>query len=320
MKEVVIVEALRTPVGSFNGSLSNIPAHDLGSILIKEIVKRLSIDPSEVSETIIGQVLTSGQGQNPARQAHLNAGLDKSAPSLSINQVCGSGLRAVSLAAQHIKLGEAKIILAGGQESMSMSPHIANMRFGKKMGNSTLEDSMIKDGLWDAFYDYHMGNTAENVAEKWQISRKQQDEFAVSSQNKAEKAQEKGSFDDEIVPVEIILKRDKKIFEKDEYIKKNVSFDSISKLRPAFQKDGTVTAANSSGLNDGAAIIAITDIETAKEKNLNILGKIVSYASVGLDPRYMGMGPVEASKKALSIAKWKVNDLDLIEANEAFAA
>ena len=320
MKEVVIVEALRTPVGSFNGSLSNFPAHDLGSILIKEIVKRLSIDPSEVSETIIGQVLTSGQGQNPARQAHLNAGLDKSAPSLSINQVCGSGLRAVSLAAQHIKLGEAKIILAGGQESMSMSPHIANMRFGKKMGNSTLEDSMIKDGLWDAFYDYHMGNTAENVAEKWQISRKQQDEFAVSSQNKAEKAQEKGSFDDEIVPVEIILKRDKKIFEKDEYIKKNVSFDSISKLRPAFQKDGTVTAANSSGLNDGAAIIAITDIETAKEKNLNILGKIVSYASVGLDPRYMGMGPVEASKKALSIANWKVNDLDLIEANEAFAA
>ena len=320
MKEVVIVEALRTPVGSFNGSLSNIPAHDLGSILIKEIVKRLSIDPSEVSETIIGQVLTSGQGQNPARQAHLNAGLDKSAPSLSINQVCGSGLRAVSLAAQHIKLGEAKIILAGGQESMSMSPHIANMRFGKKMGNSTLEDSMIKDGLWDAFYDYHMGITAENVAEKWQISRKQQDEFAVSSQNKAEKAQEKGSFDDEIVPVEIILKRDKKIFEKDEYIKKNVSFDSISKLRPAFQKDGTVTAANSSGLNDGAAIIAITDIETAKEKNLNILGKIVSYASVGLDPRYMGMGPVEASKKALSIANWKVNDLDLIEANEAFAA
>ena len=320
MKEVVIVEALRTPVGSFNGSLSNIPAHDLGSVLIKEIVKKLSIDPSEVSETIIGQVLTAGQGQNPARQAHLNAGLHKSSPSLSVNQVCGSGLRAVSLGTQHIKLGEAKIILAGGQESMSMSPHLSNLRFGKKMGNSILEDSMIKDGLWDAFYDYHMGITAENIAEKWQISRKQQDEFAVFSQNKAEKALENGSFNDEIVPVEIISKKDKILFDKDEYIKKNVTIESISRLRPAFKKDGTVTAANSSGLNDGAAIIALTDLETAKEKNFNILGKIVSYASVGLDPRFMGMGPVEASKKALSLANWKVDELDLIEANEAFAA
>jgi len=320
MNDVVVVEALRTPVGSFNGSLSALPAHDLGSIVIKEIIKRLGTDPNEISETILGQVLTSGQGQNPARQAHINAGLNIKSPALSINQVCGSGLRAVCIAAQHIKLNEAKIILAGGQENMSMSPHICNMRLGKKMGNAALEDSMIKDGLWDAFYDYHMGMTAENVAEKWQISRNEQDSFAVKSQNKAEKALKSDKFKDEIVPIEIKTKRDITLFEHDEYIKKNVQIETISKLKPAFKQNGTVTAGNSSGINDGAAILALTDYETAKSKNLNILGKIVSYASVGLDPKIMGMGPVEASRKALSLANWKVKDLDLVEANEAFAA
>jgi acetyl-CoA C-acetyltransferase len=273
-----------------------------------------------VSETILGQVLTAGQGQNPARQAHINAGLPQEASAWSINQVCGSGLRAVALGAQHIMLGDASIIAAGGQENMSMSPHVANLRQGHKMGDMKFIDSMIKDGLWDAFNGYHMGQTAENVAEKWQISREQQDEFAVASQNKAEAAQKAGKFKDEIVPFTVKTRKGDIVVENDEYIRHGASLESMQKLRPAFTKEGSVTAGNASGINDGAAGVLLMTADEAEKRGIEPLARIASYATAGLDPSIMGVGPIHASRKALEKAGWKVGDLDLVEANEAFAA
>ena len=320
MKHVVITAASRTPVGSFNGAFSKVPAQDLGATAIKKAVKQSNIEPAEVSETILGQVLNAGQGQNPARQAHIQANLSVHSPAWSVNQVCGSGLRAVAIGSQHILLGDADIVVAGGQESMSLSPHLAHIRSGQKMGNFHFIDSMIKDGLWDAFNGYHMGVTAENVAQKWQISRREQDIFAQKSQEKAQRAQTDGKFFDEIAPVE--LKSHGKIMtvDKDEYIKPNVTLESLEKLRPAFEKEGTVTAGNASGINDGAAIVILMTEEEASKRGISPLARIVSYASMGLDPKIMGMGPVSASRKALEKANWQVKDLDLIEANEAFAA
>lgn len=320
MTDVVIVSAARTAVGSFNGSFANTPAHDLGSAVLEEIVARAGIDKSEVSETILGQVLTAAQGQNPARQAHVNAGLPIESAAWGINQVCGSGLRAVALGAQHILLGDTNIVAAGGQENMSMSPHCQDLRKGQKMGDLKLVDSMIKDGLWDAFNGYHMGQTAENVAEKWQISRDQQDEFAVASQNKAEAAQKAGKFKDEIVPFTIKARKGDIIVDADEYIRHGATLDAMQKLRPAFTKDGSVTAANASGINDGAAAVLLMSAEEAEKRGLTPLARIASYATAGLDPSIMGVGPIYASRKALEKASWKAEDLDLIEANEAFAA
>lgn len=320
MTDVVIVSAARTAVGSFNGSFANTPAHDLGSAVLEEIVARAGIDKSEVSETILGQVLTAAQGQNPARQAHVNAGLPIESAAWGINQVCGSGLRAVALGAQHILLGDANIVAAGGQENMSMSPHCQDLRKGQKMGDLKLVDSMIKDGLWDAFNGYHMGQTAENVAEKWQISRDQQDEFAVASQNKAEAAQKAGKFKDEIVPFTIKARKGDIVVDADEYIRHGATLDAMQKLRPAFTKDGSVTAANASGINDGAAAVLLMSAEEAEKRGLTPLARIASYATAGLDPSIMGVGPIYASRKALEKASWKAEDLDLIEANEAFAA
>lgn len=320
MTNVVIASAARTAVGSFNGSFANTPAHDLGSAAIEAVVDRAGIDKAEVSETILGQVLTGGQGQNPARQAHINAGLPQESAAWGINQVCGSGLRAVALGAQHIQLGDADIVVAGGQESMSLSPHVAHMRSGQKMGDMKFVDSMIKDGLWDAFNGYHMGNTAENVAKQWQISRDQQDEFAVASQNKAEAAQKAGRFADEIAPFVVKHRKGDTTVDQDEYIRHGATIDAMQKLRPAFDKEGSVTAANASGINDGAAATLLMSAENAEKRGVEPLARIVSYATAGLDPSIMGVGPIYASRKALEKAGWKTSDLDLVEANEAFAA
>ena len=320
MTDVVIASAARTAVGSFSGSFANIPAHELGTAVLEAVVSRAGIDKSEVSETIMGQVLTAGQGQNPARQAHVNAGLPVEASAWGINQVCGSGLRAVALAAQHVQLGDASIVCAGGQENMSLSPHVANLRAGHKMGDVKYIDSMIKDGLWDAFNGYHMGQTAENVAEQWQISRDTQDAFALLSQNKAEAAQTAGKFTDEIVPFTVKSRKGDILVENDEYIRHGAIIENMQKLRPAFSKEGSVTAANASGINDGAAAALVMSAEDASKRGIEPLARIASYATAGLDPKIMGVGPIYASKKALEKAGWTVGDLDLVEANEAFAA
>ncbi len=320
MTNVVIVSAARTAVGSFLGSFANTPAHDLGAAVLEAIVARAGIDKSEVSETILGQVLTAGQGQNPARQAHVNAGLPIESAAWGINQVCGSGLRAVALGAQHIQLGDAAIVAAGGQENMSLSTHVAHLRAGHKMGDVKYIDSMIKDGLWDAFNGYHMGQTAENVAAKWQISRDMQDEFALASQNKAEAAQKAGKFADEIVPFTISTRKGDIVVDQDEYIRHGATLESMQKLRPAFTKDGSVTAANASGINDGAAAVLLMSADEAERRGLQPLARIASYATAGLDPAIMGVGPIHASRKALEKAGWSAQDLDLVEANEAFAA
>ena len=320
MTNVVIVSAARTAVGSFNGAFANTPAHDLGAAVIRAVVARAGIDAADVSETILGQVLTAGQGQNPARQAHINAGLPAESSAWSINQVCGSGLRAVALGAQHIQLGDSAIVVAGGQESMSLSPHVAHLRAGQKMGDMKFIDSMIKDGLWDAFNGYHMGQTAENVASQWQISREMQDTFAVASQNKAEAAQKAGKFADEIVPFVISTRKGDVTVDADEYIRHGATMEAMAKLKPAFAKDGSVTAANASGLNDGAAMVLLMSADEAAKRGLTPLALIASYATAGLDPSIMGVGPIHASRKALLKAGWKAADLDLVEANEAFAA
>ncbi len=321
MTSIVIVSAARTPVGSFLGSFANTPAHDLGRAVLEAVVERAGIDKADVSETILGQVLTAAQGQNPARQAHVNAGLPIESAAWGINQVCGSGLRAVALGAQHIMLGDADIVAAGGQENMSLSPHAAALRAGQKMGDMQYVDTMIRDGLWDAFNGYHMGQTAENVAERWQISREMQDEFALASQNKAEAAQKAGKFDEEITPFTVKTRKGDIVVDKDEYIRHGATLESLQKLRPAFKRDGgTVTAGNASGINDGAAAVLLMHADEAERRGLEPLARIASYATIGLDPAIMGVGPVGASRKALEKAGWKVDDLDLIEANEAFAA
>ena len=320
MTNVVIASAARTPVGSFLGSFSSTPAHDLGTAVIEAVVERAGVDKAEVSETILGQVLTAAQGQNPARQAAINAGLPKEASAWGINQVCGSGLRAVALGAQHIQLGDAAIVVAGGQESMSLSPHAQAIRGGQKMGDLMLVDTMIRDGLWDAFNGYHMGQTAENVAEQWQITREAQDEFAVGSQNKAEAAQKAGKFQDEIAAFTVKGRKGDTVVDQDEYIRHGATLDKMSGLRPAFAKDGTVTAANASGLNDGAAATLLMSADDAEKRGIEPLARIASYATAGLDPSIMGVGPIYASRKALEKAGWSVDDLDLVEANEAFAA
>lgn len=318
---VVIVSAARTPVGSFNGSLASLSASALGSIAIKAALARANVAPGDVSEVILGQVLTAAQGQGPARQASVGAGIPVDAPAWSMNQICGSGLRAVALAAQQIQTGSASIVVAGGQESMSQSAHAAHMRDGTKMGDVKFIDTMVRDGLWDAFNNYHMGTTAENVARQWQITREEQDNFAVASQNKAEAARKAGKFKDEIAPVTIKGKKGDTIVDTDEYIKDGVTIESIAKLRPAFDpKEGTVTAANASGINDGAAVCVLMTAAEAKKRGLKPLARIVSYATTGVDPSIMGTGPISASKKALEKAGWTHKDLDLIEANEAFAA
>ena len=320
MTNVVIASAARTAVGSFGGSFANTPAHDLGATMLEALVARAGIDKADVSETILGQVLTAGQGQNPARQAHINAGLPIESAAWSINQVCGSGLRAIALAAQHIQLGDADIVCAGGQENMTLSPHVAHLRAGHKMGDVQYIDSMIRDGLWDAFNGYHMGQTAENVAAQWQISRDMQDEFALASQNKAEAAQKAGKFADEITPFSVKTRKGDIIVDQDEYIRHGATLESMQKLRPAFTKDGSVTAANASGLNDGAAGALLMTAENAEKRGIEPLARIVSYATAGLDPKIMGVGPIYASRKALEKAGWSEDSLDLVEANEAFAA
>ena len=320
MTNVVIASAARTAVGSFSGSFANTPAHDLGSAVLEALVERAGIEKAEVSETILGQVLTAAQGQDPARQAHINAGLPQEGAAWGINQVCGSGLRAVALGAQHIMLGDASIVCAGGQENMSLSTHAANLRPGTKMGDMKYIDTMIRDGLWDAFNNYHMGQTAENVAAKWEITREMQDTFAVASQNKAEAAQKAGKFDDEIIPFTVKNRRGDIIVDKDEYIRHGATMEAMQKLRPAFAKDGSVTAANASGLNDGAAGTLLMSADDAEKRGIEPLARIVSYATAGLDPSIMGVGPIYASRKALDKAGWSVAHLDLVEANEAFAA
>ena len=317
---IVIVSAARTPVGSFNGTLSQVAASYLGTVALKAAMARAKVDAAEVDEVILGQVLAAGQGQNPARQAAINAGIPIASPAWGINQLCGSGLRAVALGLQQIANGDAKIVAAGGQESMSKAPHVAHLRDGVKMGDWSLVDTMIKDGLWDAFNGYHMGNTAENVARQWQITRDMQDALAVASQNKAEKAQGSGKFKDEIAPVTIATRKGDVIVADDEYIKKGVTLEQVGKLKPAFAKDGSVTAANASGLNDGAAAVILMSAKEAEKRGLTPLARIASWASVGVDPAIMGSGPIPASREALRKAGWKVEDLDLVEANEAFAA
>ncbi len=317
---IVIASAARTPVGSFNGALSSLPAHELGKVAIKAALDRAHVEPGEVDEVIMGQILTAGEGQNPARQASIAAGIPVGAPAWGMNQLCGSGLRAVALGAQQIELGSSKIVVAGGQESMSQAPHVAHLREGAKMGDVKFIDSMIKDGLWDAFNGYHMGTTAENVARQWQITREEQDRFAVSSQNKAEAAKKAGKFKEEIAPVTIKSRKGDVVVSDDEYIRDGATYDSVAKLRPAFDKEGTVTAGNASGINDGAAAVVLMTAAEAKRRGIKPLARIVSWAHAGVDPSIMGTGPIPASKKALEKAGWTVKDLDLIEANEAFAA
>jgi acetyl-CoA C-acetyltransferase len=318
--DIVIVGAARTPVGAFNGALGNLPAHELGKVAIKAALERAGVEAPQVSEVIMGQILTAGEGQNPARQASIAAGIPVEIPAWGVNQLCGSGLRTVALGFQAILNGDSEIVVAGGQESMSMAPHCAHLRNGVKMGNFEMIDTMIKDGLWDAFNGYHMGNTAENVARQWQITRQQQDEFAVASQNKAEAAQKGGRFKDEIAAVTVKTRKGDVIVDADEYPKHGTTLDTITKLRPAFNKEGTVTAANASGINDGAAAIVLMKASEAAKANRKVLGRIVSWAQVGVDPAIMGTGPIPASRAALKKAGWKIEDLDLIEANEAFAA
>ena len=318
--DIVIVGAARTAVGAFNGAFANLPAHELGKVAIKAALERAGIDTPRVSEVIMGQILTAGEGQNPARQASIAAGIPVESPAWAVNQLCGSGLRAVALGYQALLNGDSDIVVAGGQESMSMAPHCAYLRGGVKMGNFEMVDTMIKDGLWDAFNGYHMGNTAENVARQWQITRQQQDEFAVGSQNKAEAAQKSGRFKDEIVPVTIKARKGDIVVDADEFPKHGTTLDGISKLRPAFAKDGTVTAANASGINDGAAAVVLMKASEAANENRKVLARIVSWAHAGVDPTIMGTGPIPASRAALKKAGWSIGDLDLIEANEAFAA
>jgi acetyl-CoA C-acetyltransferase len=317
---IVIASAARTPVGSFNGALASLPAHELGKVAIQAALDRAGLEPGDVSEVILGQILAAGAGQNPARQASIAAGIPVDAPAWGLNQLCGSGLRAVALGAQQIQSGSSRIVIAGGQESMSQAPHVAHLRDGTKMGDVKFIDSMIKDGLWDAFNGYHMGTTAENVARQWQITREEQDRFAVASQNKAEAAKKAGKFRDEIAPVTLKTRKGETVVGEDEYIKDGVTLDSIAKLRPAFDKDGTVTAANASGINDGAAAVVLMTQAEANKRGITPLARIVSWAHAGVDPSIMGTGPIPASKKALELAGWTVQDLDLIEANEAFAA
>ena len=317
---IVIASAARTPVGSFNGALASLPAHELGRVAIKAAIERANIEPGDVSEVIMGQILTAGEGQNPARQASIAAGIPVDSPAWGMNQLCGSGLRAVALAAQQIQLGSASIVVAGGQESMSQAPHVAHLRDGTKMGDVKFIDTMIKEGLWEAFNGYHMGTTAENVARQWQITREEQDQFAVASQNKAEAAKKAGKFKDEIAPVTIKTRKGDIVVSEDEYIRDGATLESVTKLRPAFEKDGTVTAGNASGINDGAAAVVLMTLAEAKKRGITPLARIVSWAHAGVDPSIMGTGPIPASKKALEKAGWTVADLDLIEANEAFAA
>jgi acetyl-CoA C-acetyltransferase len=318
--DIVIVAAVRTAVGSFNGAFANTPAHDLGATAIKAALERAKVDPAEVDEVILGQVLAAGQGQNPARQAAMAAGIPQEKTAWGLNQLCGSGLRTVAIGMQQIANGDADVIVAGGQESMSMAPHAAYMRAGTKMGDFKLVDTMLKDGLMDAFNGYHMGNTAENVAERWQLTREDQDEFAVASQNKAEAAQKAGRFKDEIAPVTVASRKGDIVVDQDEYIRAGTTLDAVAKLRPAFSKDGTVTAANASGINDGAAAIVVMTAAEAEKRGLKPLARIASWATAGVDPAIMGTGPIPASRKALEKAGWKVQDLELVEANEAFAA
>jgi acetyl-CoA C-acetyltransferase len=319
-QDIVIVSAARTPVGSFNGALSSVAGSFLGTVALKAAMERAKVEAADIDEVILGQVLAAGQGQNPARQAAVNAGIPIASPAWGINQLCGSGLRAVALGMQQIASGDARIVAAGGQESMSKAPHVQHLRDGVKMGDYQMIDSMIRDGLWDAFNGYHMGNTAENVARQWQITREKQDAFAVASQNKAEAAQAAGKFKAEICPVTIAGRKGDVIVSDDEYIKKGVTLDSIAKLKSAFMKDGTVTAANASGLNDGAAVVILMSAAEAAKRGLTPLARIASWASVGVDPAIMGSGPIPASQAALKKAGWKASDLDLVEANEAFAA
>jgi len=320
MSDIVIVSAARTPVGSFNGALASAPAHELGRIAIAAAIERAGIAPGDVDEVIMGQVLQAGAGQGPARQASVNAGVPVESPAWSVNQLCGSGLRAVALGAQQIAAGDASIVVAGGQESMSQSPHAANLRGGQKMGDLGLVDTMIKDGLLDAFHGYHMGQTAENIASRWQITREDQDRFAVASQNKAEAAQKAGRFAGEIAPVTIKGRKGDTVVDQDEFIRHGVTYEGISGLRPAFAKEGSVTAANASGLNDGAAAVVLMSADEAARRGLKPLARIASWAHAGVDPEIMGTGPIPATRKALEKAGWAIADLDLIESNEAFAA
>ncbi|MCF3936380.1 acetyl-CoA C-acetyltransferase [Acuticoccus sp. M5D2P5] len=319
-ESVVIASAARTPVGAFNGAFATTPAADLGAVAIKGALERAGVSADEVNEVILGQVLTATAGMNPARQAAIFAGIPKESTAWTLNQVCGSGLRSVCIGMQQIETGDADIIVAGGQENMTLSPHAAYLRAGQKMGDLKMIDTMIKDGLWDHFNGYHMGNTAENVAREWQITREQQDTFAVASQNKAEAAQKAGRFKDEIVPVTVKGRKGDTIVEDDEYIRHGATLDNVAKLRPAFDKEGTVTAGNASGINDGASAMVLMSESNAGKRGITPLAKIVSWATAGVDPKVMGTGPIPASKKALQKAGWSIADLDLVEANEAFAA
>jgi acetyl-CoA C-acetyltransferase len=320
MTDVVIAGAARTPVGAFNGSLSSLPASQLGAVAIKEAMKRAKVEAAEVDEAIMGQILIAGQGQNPARQAAVEAGIPYDKTAYQINQLCGSGLRAVAIGSQAVQVGDSRIVVCGGQESMSMAPHVAHLRNGQKMGDLSMVDSMIKDGLWDAFNGYHMGNTAENVAKQWQITREQQDAFAAASQNKAEAAQKSGRFSDEIVPVTIKTRKGETVVDTDEYPRHGVTAESLGGLRPAFNKEGSVTAGNASGINDGAAAVVLMSSDDAAKRGVKPLARIVSWATCGVDPAIMGTGPIPSSRRALEKAGWSVGDLDLVEANEAFAA
>jgi acetyl-CoA C-acetyltransferase len=321
MSEIVIAGAARTPIGSFNGSLASLPAHKLGQVAIKAALGRAKVEPGEVDEVIMGQILAAGEGQNPARQAAVAAGIPVEKTAYAINQLCGSGLRSVALGYQAIRVGDSRIVVAGGQESMSQAPHCLHLRNGTKMGPAEMIDTMIKDGLWDAFNGYHMGNTAENVAQKWQITRAEQDAFAAASQQKAEAAQKSGRFKDEIAPVTIKDRKGDIVVDTDEYPRHGTTVEALAKLRPAFVKEnGTVTAGNASGINDGAAAVVLMTAEDAKRRGITPLARIVSWATAGVDPAIMGSGPIPASRAALAKAGWKVSDLDLIEANEAFAA
>jgi acetyl-CoA C-acetyltransferase len=319
-RDIVIVDAVRTAVGSFNGAFATMPAHELGAVVIQAALRRARIEPGDVDEVILGQILSAGEGQNPARQAAMKAGIPQEKTAWGLNQVCGSGLRAVALGMQQIANGDAKVIVAGGQESMSLAPHAAHLRGGTKMGDMKFTDTMIRDGLMDAFQGYHMGITAENVATKWQISREEQDLFALGSQNKAEAAQKAGLFADEIAPVTISTRKGDITVDSDEYIRAGTTLDALAKLKPAFSKEGTVTAGNASGINDGAAVVVLMSAEEAASRRLTPIARIASWATAGVDPAIMGSGPIPASRKALDKAGWKVKDLDLVEANEAFAA
>jgi acetyl-CoA C-acetyltransferase len=320
MSEIVIAGATRTPIGSFNGALSSVPAHYLGQVVIAEAMRRANVDAKEVSEVILGQILAAGEGQNPARQAAVGAGLPYEVTAYGINQLCGSGLRSVALGFQAVRGGDSTIVVAGGQESMSQAPHCIHLRNGVKMGDADLVDTMIKDGLWDAFNGYHMGNTAENVAQRWQITRQQQDELAQRSQNRAEAAQKSGRFKDEIIPVKIATRKGDVVVDSDEFPRHGTTMETLAKLKPSFDKNGTVTAGNASGINDGAAAVVLMTDDEARKRGAKPLARIVSWATAGVDPAIMGTGPIPASRLALKRAGWKVEDLDLIEANEAFAA